>query len=350
MGALEDIIFQSLGGAAKPDFTAGDPYAEPNQFVTQTLQTPILQAALKPDRGGYGTGELIGGALISGLLGGGLSGLSKDYQDTQKGLYRDYLLGNLLKKDSVSASPDLEPSLLDVGQQNLSLFGVLDKLEGARAERDAGIANKKLLAEALLKSEDPEQVLQNAQALGMVKPTSSQNQPAIVGEGSPESPLSAIRKLPKSLEGDARKELTALGEAEKMKGFAAAQFDEAVKIPSVWAALPYTDSSNAMDGVAQSLKTTVQKFLGREMNGPEQERFLTMLPDWNDTESQIQDKKKRYMEMLDSMMPSAPILTESNIIKRKSTSEGPPAGYEFTGKVDSAGRRQIRRTGAVPLG
>lgn len=151
MGALDDIIFNALGGAAKPDFAAGDPYAEPGQFVTSTLQAPILQAALKPDKGGYSTGELIGGALISGLLGGGLSGLSKDYQDTQKGLYRDYLLGGLLSGNP-QASPDLEPSLLDVGNQNLSLFGVVNALDQKRAKQALATEREKSIIEAIAKN------------------------------------------------------------------------------------------------------------------------------------------------------------------------------------------------------
>lgn len=191
MGALEDIIFQSLGGAAKPDFTAGDPYAEPNQFVTQTLQTPILQAALKPDRGGYGTGELIGGALISGLLGGGLSGLSKDYQTEQKDLYRDYVLGNLFGK-TAEASPELDPSLFDVGKSNLDIFNTLSSLEGNRAKAQTQADLGKTALEAAVKSDDPAQVLANARALGVKVPGAPE--PAIVEPGTEGAPINPLNK------------------------------------------------------------------------------------------------------------------------------------------------------------
>lgn len=164
MGALEDIIFQSLGGAAKPDFTAGDPYAEPNQFVTQTLQTPILQAALKPDRGGYGTGELIGGALISGLLGGGLSGLSKDYQTEQKNIYNSALLNSVLGGPKVDTS-GLEPSLFDTLNANVTLFDVGQTLQNRAAETAAKNDLRKTITEGVLKSEDPDIAFANLEKL-----------------------------------------------------------------------------------------------------------------------------------------------------------------------------------------
>lgn len=115
-------------------------------------------------------------------------------------------------------------------------------------------------------------------------------------------------KIPKTLQDEAIKETQAIANKENSIGFINSQFEKAKELPSMKAFIGGTTASNEMEGISQGLKTFIQKYLGREMNGPEQERFLTLLPDWNDTKAQIDSKKARFFDLLNSITPTTPIL------------------------------------------
>jgi hypothetical protein len=156
---------------------------------------------------------------------------------------------------------------------------------------------------------------------------------------------SGIPGIPKDLQDNAQKEIKSLSDRDKAKEFANSQFEQAKGIDSVSALVPGSTAANEMTGIANSLATQIQRFLGREMSAVERENFLLLLPDWNDSKGQIESKQKRFNDMLDAFAGGTPTLdsASSPAPQQQESPPAPPAGYELTGKRDANGNYGIRK-------
>jgi hypothetical protein len=113
--------------------------------------------------------------------------------------------------------------------------------------------------------------------------------------------------LPDNLKKEAIDQTATQMENQNVSEFINKQFETAKTIPSGMAAIPATTAANEMTGIAVSLTTALQKALGREMNAKEQERLSAAVPDWNDTKEQIEMKKNRYMDLMESISKATPL-------------------------------------------
>lgn len=130
----------------------------------------------------------------------------------------------------------------------------------------------------------------------------------IAGSQLAETPFAGLTGLPPNLQSRILEENQNVAQKQGIESFIDQQFNIAKDIPSVGAAMPGTTSANEMEGLRISLTTTIQKALGREMNAKEQERLFKALPDWNDTEGQIELKRNRFKELMRTIAPATPIL------------------------------------------
>lgn len=169
MADLSTALIQALSGVAtKPDFAAADPYL-PYAGIANQLQGAIPYA--DPD---VSLRDKLLGAAITGLVGGGFSGLSDDYQTRAKKGFFDVALGT---GDKEAARELLGTNLFQAAEEQgamLDLFRVQDAAEKSaemqalefkarlqeKANKEKQIAS---LREMLLKK--PEQAQQMAEML-----------------------------------------------------------------------------------------------------------------------------------------------------------------------------------------
>lgn len=130
-------------------------------------------------------------------------------------------------------------------------------------------------------------------------------------------------------------------EQGNLLGFVDQEFEKAKGISSLGALVPMSDASQELDGVQGSLRTVLQKYLGREMNGPEQEKIVKLMPDWNDTEVQIEMKKARFKEMMASMSKSTPLLDALGGNQTSSIKIGTPTTATSTPTTASKGPESV---------
>lgn len=163
MGALEELAKALILENESPDFSKGDAYKDFGG-IADYLGQNILQ-----NRDQYGTKNAMAGALITGMLGGGLDTMSRDYQNEQKDLYRKALIGNMLGDGT--QPEDLEDSLFDVAKQKSGALKVLDLAETVDTQNKQNIENKKVIISELAKADTPfaqQRVLEAGKALGLI--------------------------------------------------------------------------------------------------------------------------------------------------------------------------------------
>ena len=145
--------------------------------------------------------------------------------------------------------------------------------------------------------------------------------------------------VPKGAQTAALGEQKAIADKDLAKEFANAQFEQAKEINSFKASISGTTAANEMEGISNSLATQVQRFLGREMSAVERSNFLKLLPDWNDTKSQIQKKQERFNDMLDAFGGATPVLDAAGL----TTSKKEAASISQADAI-----AELRRRGVVP--
>lgn len=98
----------------KPNFAEGDIYG-PLAGISGGMQGHIM-------RGDFSTKEKLIGSLVNGIVGGSLTGLSQDYQQSARRDYNQEIINAL--GGGTSAVTDLSPALFDTAQNNSKLFQV----------------------------------------------------------------------------------------------------------------------------------------------------------------------------------------------------------------------------------
>lgn len=122
---LKDYATALLTDYKKPDFAAEDPY-QPILGTYQGVNKEIQSAATNPN---YSLQDKLSAALLTGLFGGGIAGLSEDYQSRAKQSYIDVASGMGDAEDQDLLSTKLFDSASDVP----ALFAV-EKAKQAEAK------------------------------------------------------------------------------------------------------------------------------------------------------------------------------------------------------------------------
>lgn len=305
MAGLEELAkYIAMGDAQKRAIQEDDPYIG-GQQIGQTL----LGAIASPEANRFDTKDRLIGAALAGILGGTFGGLSDDYQGRAGEAYRG-VIDNVLSGRGVDKPDVLSDRLFSDAQDRASIFKIARDLEIQDAQRKFDLDREgkvqDLIADRMgivigkdgkpIQLFDP--IADAAEKAGRIKKAE------VEAEEGGAGPLAGI---PKSLRDAAGKELaTSIAKDEALR-FAREQFQIAKGIPSYAAMIPYSTAGKELDGVSGILRTQVQKILGREMNGPEQEKFLKLLPNSTDSEAQIDLKEKRYTDFIESLT-STPIL------------------------------------------
>lgn len=322
MGSLDDLAlavkyYESLNPQA--EIAKEDPYA-PFANISDQVAGTLLQ---NPDK--FSTRDILLGSFASGLLGGGLNYLSKDYQSD---LTADYL--DTLERSKAGAPISYSDSRLPKGlfsKANTmgSLFRSIKKEELVDSVRKAQLENARERAGKLLElgyEEDGDgnlvQVIDiaklKAQEAGAVKRAEKAGELEASGAGGSNPFTKAVNKygdevlardFVKTTDPDflaAKQSIEKGGSPQQTLQFVEKQFDDAKQLNSLMALIPGTGAANDMAGIQTNLRTKIQQALGREMNGPEQEKLLQALPDWNDSVAQIEAKKSRFKDLVQNLI------------------------------------------------
>jgi hypothetical protein len=315
--ALAVKYYETLNPQA--EIAKEDPYL-PFASISDQVAGTLLQ---NPDK--FSTKDIILGSLASGLVGGGLNYLSRDYQ---AGLTSDYM--KALERAQAGApvayaDSDLPRSLFSKANTMGSLFRTIRAQEQADLVQKAQIDYARERAGKLLDlgyEEDGKgnlvQVVDLAKLEGDKARAKKAAEIGVVTGGGTNPFQEALQKFgddvlardfvktsnPEFL--GAKQAVEKGGSPEQTLAFVEKQFDDAKNLHSAFALIPGTQSANEMAGIQTNLRTKIQQALGREMNGPEQEKLMAALPDWNDTAGQIEAKKRRFTDLVQNLItPSA---------------------------------------------
>lgn len=172
-----------LADQAKPDFSAGDPYDD-----LSGISGSLGQEIIKSSRD-YNMGEVLGSALITGMLGGGFEGASKNYRSGQRADYTKALLGNIT--GNLEKPEDLDDSLFDVAKQNANYLKVLETVEEKRDEQKLKSELKKTIAEETLKNpRNAARGIEALRGLGLLDDDGPRSSP-LVTDIEPKEPAAA---------------------------------------------------------------------------------------------------------------------------------------------------------------
>lgn len=328
MAGLEDLIAaMALGDKQKAAIAADDPYSKFSGLGTQTIQASLSTPGLS-------NRDRIIGAVLGGLGGGLAQGLSDDYQGRALTAYNDVLNGT---RDGLAVEQPsvLSPSIFAAAKEQGSIWKQLQdqKIQEAAATKNAALeleaakgdqaSNLKIFEAAL--SGDPKKVAAARQLLASVKGINLAPEPIVKTKMDEALEKYGDESVARKYVEEADPEMRAAKLSfEREKGainpsgpvipplsdalaFTSRQFDDAKRLNSLAAAVSGTTASNEFAGIQTNLRTKLQQMIGREMNGPEQEKLLSALPDWNDSTDQIDKKKERFLDLVSSVAkPSKP--------------------------------------------
>lgn len=384
MAGLDDLIqAMALNQKQQSAIAADDPYDDFSALGQQTIQASRSTPGLSNK-------ERIIGAILGGMGGGLAQGLSTDYRGRALTAYND-VLGATRDGTEIEQPSVLSPSIFAQAKQDGTIWKALQDQKISELEASAG-------AQLELEKQKREQAIDlkvlEAAATGDPKKAKAAQQAAAILRGEKvviDTEPIVKTKFDEALatygdEDTARKVILETDPAiqeskldfERKKSainpsgpvippvadalsFTAKQFDDAKQLNSIKAAIPGTTASNEFAGIQTNLRTKLQQMIGREMNGPEQEKLMSALPDWNDTSAQIDKKKERFLDLVSSVAKPSKASTVATTPDQFTTRLGLqgqttttaatqpnvlqsiPPGYELTGNVDANGNQGIRK-------
>lgn len=289
-----------------------NPYYQGRDLFSGIGEQALRAGVQNPDR--FSSTETAGVSALSGLLSGIFQGIGDNAQKDRDADFYNLLMGGI-ETGKVSPRPDtVSPALYNKAVTLGQLYNLQSKRDAALLDAESERDMEKMIGQAMLT--DPgaakvglPQYLQYRAAIEALK-RGKDPQPIFETQGD-KGPLDRIRELPKSEQPEALKEFQKLSDSKKSTDFPIQQFNQAKDLGLLDSWNPWAE--NSAEQIAQALKTDIQARLGREMNGPEQEQFLKLLPGRYDTDAQLEAKKARYLDLLKSIAPSTPILDATGI-------------------------------------
>lgn len=295
---MSNIIDLLAAQLLKDNASDANPYSGAASGISSVLAT-MPQYNLKPWE------SLLAGA-IGGFASGALKGYGQQSQDRKSSEITQKLLSALdssggIDSEAIEATPEL------------AKYAPLLKLNEIQQKKEETAAIEKIRQELLTKA--PYEI-KSGEEIQTYKIDPQTMKPVLVAQAPREifSPSeradSALMYpgLPKNMQDNAMTQEVISQDNAKVDRFAADQFEKAKGIPSRNAFFPGTTEANEITGIQVALTTAVQKALGREMNAREQEQLRVATPDWNDTVDQIDKKKERYLDLINAISKSSPLI------------------------------------------
>ena len=279
----ERLIYEMLLGAEQ-DAKANSPFA-PISGAADLVGKTLIQAS--PN---FSIGENILAGLLTGAVGGGADYFTQNYANDQVGLLQSVFAKPM---DAAVEQPEgLNDSIWNKAEAARSIFARDEEHTQREDERRA----KLQVDSAVEQAQRLIPVRREAMAAEL-----DEQRKAYGGMGG-------VAMLPPGLQDNAIAQAATMEENAKVGNFIDAQFQKAKQIDSLKALVPSSTAANEMSGIAISLTTALQKALGREMNAKEQERLQGAIPDWNDTENQLELKRQRFKSLMETISKSTPLL------------------------------------------
>lgn len=260
--------------------------------ISDQLGGVITKAA---GSGQYGFGEILGASLLDGLMGGVAQNYGNEYRADQNKMAQESLFK--LWNDGTSEKPEgMNPNVWSSIDNAGKLFGVQRELDrrDQKTKIDQQIEGDIARAKALAPIELENTLAKNKGLIDQER--------ARFGSG-----FSGLGNLPTGLQDNAIAQAATKAQSGKVLDFIDQQFEAAKKVPSLQALVPETTAANNIKGISITLGTALQAALGREMNAKEQENLRAALPDWNDSEGQIESKKQMFKSMYSAVIKSTPL-------------------------------------------
>ena len=287
-------IFAILAAADK-QAQASNPYAG-FEGIGNDLGNIIVKSAAQRDESGdsrYGLGELIASGLLTGILGGTAQGLGRDYRAEQNSLAQQSV------KDIFAGGDIFRPEGM-----NKDVWGAIQgpaaMVREGRTYDENDYRNKLGLQTDEYLRRAKEQIPLEVQ--GEIQKKQAEL-------GLMQHMYGPLASLPPGLQDNAVQQAATAQKNAGIGDFIEEQFNKAKNIPSLEAIKPFSTGKNEMEGIGITLTTALQAALGREMNNKEQERLAAAIPDWNDTADQIELKKQRFKELMQTISPRTPLVT-----------------------------------------
>lgn len=165
----------------------------------------------------------------------------------------------------------------------------------------------------------------------------------------------SIDGVPKSLQGDFIKEQQGLAQSTKDFKTVNDLFDKAKDLPRTkgafdpgvipglsWVLPKNLKSQTAaeLDGINSTLQLLVQKKLGAEPSDKVRARLDALMPDWNDTDKEVESKRTGYKDLLSTLGAATPITNQfdASTIETKKPTSIVPEGAQATGRKTRDGR------------
>lgn len=153
-----------------------------------------------------------------------------------------------------------------------------------------------------------------------------------IAEASKAKDDSGLVGIPKALQGEAVKEITTRAVKKETDSFIDDQFKTAKDLKQIYGGLkiPFTSIQTAtadkLNGISASLQAKAQQILGNEPSDKMRARIDATIPNWTDSDANIEEKKKAYRQLIAGISSPTPILDQLAPSKEeKKTSPKPNA-------------------------
>lgn len=261
--------------------------------------------------------EALLGPLLQGLMGGALTSYGK--QSANQMAFEDYArspllsalysrpegseFGPLTEADAFSMSTvpnDWNPR---VGKQDLIFEALQRQVADEQAAKSAELRNKLMLEFS------PEMIQLEAAKAGAIEQ-------AKAGVGG-------LPGIPKAAEGAALKELPVKQKRGEIDGYVNQLFSEAEKVPWYGALSTHQSGGTKLGTIQEEILGRTQQLAGHEKSGSALESVKNFVPDWNDSDKEMEIKKEGLKRYWKGLLDATPILDS---LSGASETAGPPPG------------------------
>ena len=313
LGVLLAALTQADAGSREVN-----PFA-PLQDASQGIGNILLQNAQN-----FSPTENAWGGLAAGLLSGVTGNLVNNFQDKQNQTAQDLIFKIAAGQDVGERPSNISPSVFSKLENTTNILKLQEGLDAQKEKRQAELATQEAINRAkAIAPIELENDLAKQKALLELQRTS--------GYGG----------LPSSLQDDYLKQQATAQQAAKATTAIDDYFEKAKSINSLAAAVPGTTAANDIQGIQVGLTNMLQSLQGREMNDSARKALQATLPDWNDSEKQIDQKKELFKQMMGAIQPSTPLVGQATTPGRTATPI--PEGAVDTGRT--AGGKKVYNVG-----
>lgn len=272
MADLYSLLAGTMGG--DNEYLASDPYFLSGRSIAQS---PLPVA--------HSNAEAILGPLLSGLAAGGLMGYGERH--SKRTAWDQAKLNRLLQGDAATASgTNYSGDMPEKWSPNVGRADAIFKALSAQSALDAAQKRQEIKDKVFAEAEAQRELLKG-------------------------TPYESVAGLPTNIQKDVIDQRQVAADRSSVEAQVAAEFKKAKDTTRIFGMLP-GKTADALAGGENVLLTAYQKLTGRETNEPVRNDIKRSVPDWNDTDAQIDAKAKLFAKIVASagksdsgMLPSA---------------------------------------------